>query len=167
MARFNESNSTLMIQLQIQATDSQEHSLPSTNPIKGQEPNTQFETRKVRHFFRKLFQNLSYLHLFLITTLIIFLTIRGLLSAAHTHHFHPWKWYPPLLASTACARIVAFAWQWLTLRNLAKAIRAAFWLAPSLTCGVGVLLVSTGSALSLAAAVVALVSALIQSLYSC
>ncbi|KAA8516909.1 hypothetical protein F0562_017273 [Nyssa sinensis] len=133
----------------------------------GQERNTQFETRTAGHFFRKLFQNLFYLHLFLITTLIIFLTIRGLLSAAHTHHFHPSKWYLPLLASTACAGIVAFAWQWLTLRNPAKAIRAAFWLAPLLTCGVGVLLVSIGSALSLAAAVVALVSALIQSLYSC
>uniref|UniRef100_A0A5B7B4B7 Choline transporter-like protein n=1 Tax=Davidia involucrata TaxID=16924 RepID=A0A5B7B4B7_DAVIN len=132
-----------------------------------QGPNTQSETRTAGLFFRKLFQNLFYLHIFLITILIIFFTIHGLLSTAHTHRFRPRKWYPPLLASTACAGIVAFSWQWITHCNPAKAIKAAFWLGPLLTCGVGVLLVAIGSAGSLAAAAVALVSALIQSLYSC
>ncbi|KAA8518352.1 hypothetical protein F0562_015765 [Nyssa sinensis] len=167
MARIKDSNATEIIQVQIQAIDSQEHSLPSTIPIKVQGSNTQIETRTGGLFFRKLFRNLFYLHIFLITILIIFLTIRGLLSAAHNHHFHPRKWYPPLLASTACAGIVVFAWQWITHCNPAKAFKAAFWLGPLLTCGVGILLISIGSAGSLAAGAVAIVSALIQSLYSC
>ncbi|CAK9166560.1 unnamed protein product [Ilex paraguariensis] len=133
-----------------------------------QEPNsTQFETRTTGTFFRNLFRNAFYLHSLLMAILVIFLTIRGLLSAAHSHHFHPKKWYPPLLASTACAGIVSFAWQSVTCCNPPRAIKAAFWLSPVLTCAVGILFVLIGSAGSLVAGAVALLSSVIQSLYSC
>lgn len=124
----------------------------------------QFETRASSNFIKKIFQNLFFLNIFLITVLVIFLTIRGLLSAAH---FHPRKWYPPLLASTACAGIISFAWQLMTSYNPSTTMRATFWLSPLLTCAAGILFISIGSPGSLAVAVVALVSAVIQSLYSC
>ncbi|XP_027359530.1 protein PNS1 [Abrus precatorius] len=116
---------------------------------------------------RKVFKVLFYLHLLLIAVLVASLTIYGVVYASRSHHFHPKEWYPPLLISTVCAGIVGFTWQWITVRNATKAIRAAFWLSPLLTCVMGVFLVYIGSALSLAAGVVALVSALIQSLYGC
>lgn len=113
------------------------------------------------------FRIVFFSHLILVTILIVFLTIRGLLSAAHNHHFCPKKWYPPLLTSVACAGIVAFTWQGITSCNPSKAIRAAFWLSPLLTCAVGILFILIGSAGSIAAGVVAVISALIQSLYAC
>ncbi|XP_027351128.1 protein PNS1-like [Abrus precatorius] len=116
---------------------------------------------------RRVFEILFYLHLFLVAVFVIFLTIYGLVSDSHTHHFHPQKWYPPLLASTACAGIVGFTWQWITARHPTRAVKLAFWLSPLLTCAMGVLFVCIGSAVSLAAGVIALVSALIQSLYGC
>ncbi|KAL6223470.1 hypothetical protein ACLB2K_006857 [Fragaria x ananassa] len=48
-----------------------------------------------------------------------------------------------------------------------KAIKKAFWLSPLLTCAVGVLLIYLSSAESLAAGGVAIICALIQSLYAC
>lgn len=116
---------------------------------------------------RRVFQILFYFHLFLIAVLVVFLTTYGLVSDSHTHHFHPLKWYPPLLVSTACAGIVGFTWQWITASHPKKAIISAFWLTPLLTCAVGILFICIGSAVSLAAGVLALVSALIQSLYGC
>ncbi|KAF8403462.1 hypothetical protein HHK36_011566 [Tetracentron sinense] len=125
------------------------------------EPNTQLKKTA-----RKTFQILFYLHLLLITILIIVLTVLGLLFA-NTHHFHPIHWYPPLLTSSACAAIAAFGWQAATRCNPSNTIKAAFWLSPSLTCATGVLLLSIGSAGSLVAAAMALIFALIQSLYAC
>ncbi|KAK9290692.1 hypothetical protein L1049_008866 [Liquidambar formosana] len=152
----------------IQGTHNREDRLPSTNPFKVQEASTLLlETTLAGQFLRRLFRILFYLHFLLITILIIFLTIRGFLSADHKHHFHPLNWYPPLLTSTGCAGIVAFAWQSATHRNPSKTVRAAFWLSPLLTCAFGILLVYIGSAGSLAAAAVSLVSSLIQSLYAC
>lgn len=116
---------------------------------------------------RRVFEVLFYLHLLLIAVLIIVLTTYGLISAYRTHQFHPSKWYPPLLSSTACGGIVGFTWQWITARNPSKAIRAAFWLSPLLTLAVGIMCVYIESALSLAAGIVALICALIQSLYGC
>ncbi|KAJ9179865.1 hypothetical protein P3X46_008180 [Hevea brasiliensis] len=117
-------------------------------------------------FVQGLFRVLFFVHIVLTAILVIFLTIRGLLSV-RSHHFHPKKWYPPLLTATACSGIVAFTWQWITLCYPSRAIRSAFWLSPLLTCAVGILLVLIGSAASLAIGSLALVFALIQSLYAC
>ncbi|GAV82770.1 Choline_transpo domain-containing protein [Cephalotus follicularis] len=143
-----------------------EERLPSTNYTKVQEPTIQLEATVAGRFSRKLFQILFYAHLILIAILTIFLTIRGLLSARN-HHFHPQKWYPPLFTSIGFAAIVALTWHWVTYCNPSKAIRAAFWLSPLLTCAVGILLVLVGSAGSLAAGVIAVISSIIQSLYAC
>ncbi|KAF2306864.1 hypothetical protein GH714_022162 [Hevea brasiliensis] len=117
---------------------------------KVQESSIQIETAKVAaQFVQRLFRVLFFVHIILTTILVIFLTIRGLLSV-HSHHFHPKKWYPPLLTAIACSGIVAFTWQQITLCYPSKAIRAAFWLSPLLTCAVGILLVLIGSAASLA-----------------
>ncbi|RDX77375.1 pns1, partial [Mucuna pruriens] len=140
--------------------------LSSTNPIKAQDSSSSSSFTNTT-LARKVFKIIFYLHLLLIAVLVTFLTIYSVVYASHSHHFHPKEWYPPLLISTLCAGIVGFTWQWITARNPTKAIRAAFWLSPLLTCAMGVLFVYVGSAPSLAAGVVALVSALIQSLYGC
>lgn len=118
-------------------------------------------------FFRWSVRIVFFSHLILVTILIIFLTIRSLLSSADNHHFRPEKWFPPLLTSAACAGIVGFTWQGITSCNPSKAIKAAFWLSPLLTCAVGILFFLIGSAGGIAAGAVALISALIQSLYGC
>ncbi|KAH0972612.1 hypothetical protein GBA52_024768 [Prunus armeniaca] len=147
----------------------EEEDRPSfTSHIKAQEPSIiPTETATAGKFLRRLFTILFYLHLILIAIFVVFITLYGLISTSRNHHFQPLKFYPPLLTSTACSAIVAFIWQWVTDSNPSKAIKAAFWLSPLLTCAVGVLLVSVGSAQSLAAGVVAVICALIQSLYAC
>lgn len=125
------------------------------------------EATKAGQFVKRLFAFLFCLHLILIAALIIFLTVYGLISTDHKHHFHPLKFYPPLLTSTLCSAIFAFIWQWVTRSNPSKAIKTAFWLSPLLTCAVGVLLISVSSAESLAAGGVAIICALVQSLYAC
>ena len=116
---------------------------------------------------RKLFQILFYLYLVLISILVIFITIYGLVLDYSTHHFHPEKWYPPLLASTVCGGILGLMWQWIIASHPGKALRAAFWLSPLLTCAMGILFVLIGSALSLVVGIVSLISAVILSLYGC
>lgn len=116
---------------------------------------------------RKLFQILFYLYLVLISILVIFITVYGLVLDYSTHHFHPEKWYPPLLASTVCGGILGLMWQWIIASHPEKALRAAFWLSPLLTCAMGILFVLIGSALSLVVGIVSLISAVIQSLYGC
>ncbi|KAL2335125.1 hypothetical protein Fmac_016338 [Flemingia macrophylla] len=138
--------------------------ISSTNPIKAQDSTSSFSNATLAG---KAFKIIFYLHLLLIAVLVTSLTIYGIVYACHSHHFRPKKWYPPLLISTLSAGIFGFAWQWITARNPTKAIRAAFCLSPLLTCAMGVLFVYIGSAPSLAVGVVALVSALIQSLYGC
>ncbi|KAM7500046.1 hypothetical protein LguiA_024460 [Lonicera macranthoides] len=120
-----------------------------------------------RSLFGKLFKALFYFHLLLITILVIFLTVYGLVFAGKNRHFHPRKWYPPLLASTACAGIAGFACQCFTYYSPARTLKAAFYLSPLLTCAAGILLIAIGSAGSLVAGVVALILAVIQSLYAC
>lgn len=117
-------------------------------------------------FSKKLFQILFYFHLILIAILALVLTIKGLVSARR-HHFYPDKWYPPLLISIACAGVFSFTWQWITLLNPSKALRAAFWLSPLLTCAISILLVLVGSTASSSIGAVILLFALIQSLYAC
>jgi len=98
---------------------------------------------------------------------VIFITIYGLVLDYSTHHFHPEKWYPPLLASTVCGGILGLMWQWIIASHPGKALRAAFWLSPLLTCAMGILFVLIGSALSLVVGIVSLISAVILSLYGC
>ncbi|KAJ6877401.1 protein PNS1-like isoform X2 [Populus alba x Populus x berolinensis] len=145
----------------------QEEKLPYIIPNQVEESSIQLETAMVAGMLvLRLFRVLFFLHMVLIAILVISLTIRGLLSA-HSHHFHPKKWYPPLLTATGCAGIVAFTWQWFTLCNPSRALRTAFWLSPLLTCAVGVLFVLIGSAAGLTIGVIAIVLALILSLYAC
>ncbi|KAJ9185733.1 hypothetical protein P3X46_005330 [Hevea brasiliensis] len=167
MERNKDSSFVTAINMQNFLIQVQEDRRQSTNPIEVQESSIQIETAKVAaQFVQRLFRVLFFVHIILTTILVIFLTIRGLLSV-HSHHFHPKKWYPPLLTAIACSGIVAFTWQQITLCYPSKAIRAAFWLSPLLTCAVGILLVLIGSAASLALGTIAVVFALIQSLYAC
>ncbi|XP_031093829.1 protein PNS1-like isoform X1 [Ipomoea triloba] len=118
-------------------------------------------------FFRKIFGFLFYLHLFLVTILTIFLTVRGMIFAANNHRsFRPREWYSPILASTACGGIIALAWPAIVFRP-SRAIMAVLWLSPLLTLGLAILLIYIGTTGSSAAGALALISAFIQSLYSC
>ncbi|KAG4938157.1 hypothetical protein AAZX31_16G033700 [Glycine max] len=136
-------------------------------PIKAQVSSFPNTTTVAAQTARRVFKILFYLHLFLVAALVTFLTIYGLVSDSHTHHFHPKKWYPPLLASTACAGIVGFTWQWITASHSTRVVRLVFWLSPLLTCAMGIMFVCIGTAVSLAVGVIALVCALVQSLYFC
>ncbi|KAK6942067.1 Choline transporter-like [Dillenia turbinata] len=130
--------------------------------------NINIETTVATAFFTKLFQYLFFIQFGLITILIIFLTIRGFLSTnSRTHHFHPSLFYFPLLSSTALAAIVALLWPPITRHTPSKAIKAAFRLSPFFTLAAAILLVSIGSAPGLAAGALALIFAIIQSLYAC
>ncbi|KAI6673589.1 hypothetical protein NL676_001495 [Syzygium grande] len=115
---------------------------------------------------RRLFEILFYAQLILVVILTIVLTVRGLLSAK-SHNFHPVNWYPPLLTAVACAGIAGFSWHLYIVKNPARAVKAAFWLSPLLTCAFGVLLVTIESSVGLAFGIVAIISGLIQSLYGC
>ncbi|KAL8493482.1 hypothetical protein ACS0TY_024625 [Phlomoides rotata] len=119
------------------------------------------------NFLDKLFRFLFYTHLALISVLVIFLTVRGILSASHAKHFRPKTWYLLVLSSTACSGIIGFSWQAFFNFNPSRTLKATFWLSPLLTCAFGVLLVSIGTKGSLAASVIALVFSILQSLYAC
>ncbi|XP_057785316.1 protein PNS1-like [Salvia miltiorrhiza] len=123
--------------------------------------------RREGNFLGKLFRHLFYIHLLLITILVIFLTVCGVLTAARNRHFHPEKWYILVLSSTACAGVLGFSWQALTGFNPSRTLKATFWLSPLLTCAFGILLVSIGTPGSLAASVIALIFSILQSLYAC
>lgn len=140
---------------------------PQPRPRPPPPPGTQNQTAAAASpFVRRLFAVLFYAQLILVAILTIVLTVRGLLSAKN-HHFHPVKWYPPLLTAVASAGIAGFSWHFYILHNPARALRAAFWLSPLLTCAFGVLLVLIESSVGLAAGIVAIISGLIQSLYGC
>ncbi|KAG6424290.1 hypothetical protein SASPL_114705 [Salvia splendens] len=125
-----------------------------------------FEKRE-RNLLSNMFKYIFCIQFLLIVILELYLIVRGVISASDSHRFHPKKWYLPLLSSTACAGIAGFAWQLLTSINPSRAFKAAFVISPLVTCAYGILLVSIGSKGSAAAAVFALASAVIQSLYAC
>ncbi|GAB4834078.1 hypothetical protein Ancab_032331 [Ancistrocladus abbreviatus] len=134
-------------------------------------PRTETERPMVeRRFTRKFFCFLFCLHFILVAVLIVALVIRNFLlsqKSHHAHHFHPLKWYPPVLSSVGCAGIVALSWIIVTWYDPLKAITLAFWLCPLVTLGMGILLISINSVGGLAAGVFAIISAVIQSLYGC
>lgn len=136
-------------------------------PVKVQEQEPQFQTTTKGQCSRILFRFIFYIQLALISILVIALTIRGFLSAANRHQFRPKEWYPPILASIASASVVSLIYQWISFIAPSKAIKSAFWITPLLTCAFGVLQVLIGSAGSLAVGTIAVVSAVIQSLYGC
>lgn len=117
-------------------------------------------------FARKLLQFLFYFHLLLITILAIFLTLRGVVLS-QKHHFHPRRWYPPLLTSIASAGVFSFAWQWITYSCPSKAIKICFWLGPLSTCAVGIVFLLISSAACSAVGAIFIISAFIQTLYTC
>ncbi|RYR53786.1 protein PNS1 isoform X1 [Arachis hypogaea] len=116
---------------------------------------------------RIIFQILFYLHLLLTAATVIFITVYGLTSESGGQHFHPLKWYPPVLASTACGGVISFLWQWITFSYPRNALKAAFWLGPLLTCLMAGMFVYIGTATSLIVGLVSFCSALAQSLYGC
>ncbi|CAF2103435.1 unnamed protein product [Brassica napus] len=116
--------------------------------------------------FRNLFKGLLFSQLTLTSLLVIVLTIRGLILAS-SHHFHPKKWYPPLLASVAVSGVASLTWQCIFIYNPSRAVRATFWLSPILTCSVGILLVLIGSAVDAGVGAVFVLFAITQSLYGC
>ena len=116
---------------------------------------------------RRLFGIMFCFHLILITVLVIVLTVQGLRPNNRGHHFHPTKWYPPLLTSTAYAAFLSLVWQSLIGCNPYKAFKAAFWLSPLLTFAVAVLLLTVSSSASLAAGIAALLCSVVMALYGC
>lgn len=117
--------------------------------------------------FRWLSSLVFNVHLCLVAVLVIFLTVRGLQSASKTHHFHPEKWYPPLLASIGSSGIIAFIWQAFTGCSPSMAFKTAFWFSPVLSLASGVFFIIVGSRGGLAAGVILIVSSLILSVYVC
>ncbi|CAA7041045.1 unnamed protein product [Microthlaspi erraticum] len=115
---------------------------------------------------RNLFKGLLFSQLTLTSLLVIVLTIRGLILAS-SHHFHPKKWYPPLLASIGVSGVASLAWQCIFIHNPSRAVKATFWLSPILTCSVGILLVLIGSAVDAGIGAVFVLFAITQSLYGC
>ncbi|KAI5427652.1 hypothetical protein KIW84_032889 [Lathyrus oleraceus] len=97
-----------------------------------------------------IFQILFYLQLLLISALVIFITRYYRTSdSSTTHHFHPDKWYPPLLASTLCAGILGFTWHCIIACYPEEALWAAFWLSPLLTTVMGFMFMTIGTPESL------------------
>ncbi|KAH1194423.1 Protein pns1 [Glycine max] len=143
MAMLNNSDTTTPPQIIQIPPQAPQQRLPFTVPIKAQVSSFPNTTTVAGQTARRVFKILFYLHLFLVAALVTLLTIYGLVSDSHTHHFHPKKWYPQLLASAACAGIVGF-----TGNGSLHAIPQG-WL------------------VSLAVGVIALVCALVQSLYFC
>ncbi|CAF2343068.1 unnamed protein product, partial [Brassica napus] len=94
-------------------------------------------------FFRCLFTSIFYSQLILISALVIFLTLRGLLFTK-SPNFHPKKWYTPLLSSVALSGLLSLSWQCLFLCNIASTSKATIILAPLLTFSVGIFLVLYG-----------------------
>ncbi|XP_022154493.1 protein PNS1-like isoform X2 [Momordica charantia] len=146
----------------------QERRVPSSTPTKVQEPRVlPVEPTAGWRFFRWLCSLVFYIHLCLVGVLVIFLVVQGLRSASKTHHFHPEKWYPPLLTATGSSGIIAFSWQGFTGCCPSKAFKMAFWFSPVVSLAAGIFFVIVGSAGGLAAGAILIVSSLFLSVYVC
>ncbi|CAK8542901.1 unnamed protein product [Lathyrus sativus] len=139
---------------------------PQTLHIQAQDSSFTNTTTVTGQAVKWIFQILFYLQLFLISALVIFITRYYRTSdSSTTHHFHPHKWYPPLLASTLCAGILGFTWHCIIACYPKRAFIAAFWLSPLLTLAMGILFMLIQSAWSWIPGLFSLLSAAIQSLY--
>ncbi|CAK9319634.1 unnamed protein product [Citrullus colocynthis] len=139
----------------------------SSTPSKVQEPIHPNKPAMGWRIFRWLSSLVFNVHLCLVAVLVIFLTVRGLQLASKTHHFHPEKWYPPLLASIGSSGIIAFIWQAFTGCSPSMAFKTAFWFSPVISLASGVFFIIVGSRGGLAAGVILIVSSLILSVYVC
>ncbi|KAK1272211.1 hypothetical protein QJS04_geneDACA013002 [Acorus gramineus] len=110
-----------------------------------------------------LFKLAFFAHLFVTSVLVAFFSIRGLIFSSHRFS----RFYLPLLASSLFSALPASAFLFSALHRPSAAIKAAMWLAPSLSLSLGLLLLAAGDPPGLALAVVAIASALAQSLYAC
>lgn len=144
----------------------QERRISISTPINVQEPSHPIEPPVGWRIFRCLSSIVFNVHLCLVAVLVIFLTVRGLQSAS-SHHFHPEKWYPPLLASIGSSGIIAFSWQAFTSFSPSKALKTAFWFSPVLSIASGIFFVIVGSRGGLAAGVILIVSSFMLSIYIC
>uniref|UniRef100_A0A0A0L2R8 Choline transporter-like protein n=2 Tax=Cucumis sativus TaxID=3659 RepID=A0A0A0L2R8_CUCSA len=153
--------------LQNQSLQVQQIRVSSSTPNKVQEPIRLNEPAVGWRIFRRLSHIILVVHLWLVAVLVIYLTVRGLQAASKTHHFHPRKWYPPLLASTGSSGIIGFSWQAFTGCSPSMALKTAFWFSPVLSLASGVFFVIVGSRGGLAAGVILIVCSLILSVYVC
>ncbi|KAF8103037.1 hypothetical protein N665_0189s0084 [Sinapis alba] len=112
----------------------------TTPPAAQQQPQPQTLTGR---FFRCLFTSIFYVQLILISALVIFLTLRGLVFTK-PQNFHPKKWYTPLLSSVAVSGVLSLSWQCFFLCNIAATSKATIFLTPLLTLSVGIFLVGYG-----------------------
>ncbi|CAL5197966.1 unnamed protein product [Lathyrus oleraceus] len=138
--------------LHIQAQDS---SFTNTTTVTGQA-------------VKWIFQILFFLQLLLISALVIFITrydTDRTSDSSTIHHFHPHKWYPPILASTLCAAVLGFTWQFIIACYPKKAFIAAFWLSPLLALAMGIMFMLFATAWSWIPGLFSLLYAAIQSIY--
>ncbi|MED6157814.1 hypothetical protein PIB30_027072 [Stylosanthes scabra] len=98
--------------------------------------------------------------------MVVFITIYGLNSDSRNPHFHPWKWYIPILASTVCAGITAFIWQQYTYNRSVDSFMQAFCFSPALTVLMATMFAYIGTALSISLALLSFVSAIAQFAYA-
>ncbi|XP_074583870.1 uncharacterized protein LOC141839885 [Curcuma longa] len=136
---------------------------PTTTRVDAAQLN--YRSRTVGSFAGSLATIFFFTHLLAAVILIIYLAARGLPSRHPS--FHPAYWFPPLLTSAAASVPFAVLWLLVALHHPTKALRAALWLAPILSCAVAVLLLADDNGVSLAVAVLFLVLALVLSLYCC
>ncbi|KAI5427649.1 hypothetical protein KIW84_032888 [Lathyrus oleraceus] len=149
---------------QQQPQDQQQPQVQQQQPQDQQQPQGSLVAQAVRWIFKILF----YSQLLLISVLVILVTRYDRTSdSSTTHHFHPDKWYPPLLASTLCAGILGFTWHCIISCYPKKALIAAFWLSPLLTLVMGFMFMSIGTPWSLIPGLGSFSFALFQSIYGC
>ncbi|KAM6566655.1 hypothetical protein CsatA_025783 [Cannabis sativa] len=149
--------------------ESQQHRIPPTTNVQP-EARIQIETTlTTKRFVIGLFTFVFCFHLFLITALTVYLIVQGIIhyKAHHQRHFHPTKWYHPLLSSTVCAAILSVAWQGITGCYPSKAFKAVFWLGPILTGAVALLHLLIGTSVNFTIGVATLIFSLTMSLYGC
>ncbi|CAN8255970.1 unnamed protein product [Cochlearia groenlandica] len=120
-----------------------EQTVPTTTtPVA--EPPLQDPPTLCGRFCRCLFTTIFYTQLILISSLVIFLTFRGLVFTKNPN-FLPKKWYAPLLTSVALSGVLSLAWNCFFLCNKATTIKATLILTPILIVSVGVVIVLNGA----------------------
>ncbi|CAN8255976.1 unnamed protein product [Cochlearia groenlandica] len=119
-----------------------EQTVPTTTtPVA--EPPLQDPPTLCGRFCRCLFTTIFYTQLILISSLVIFLTFRGLVFTKNPN-FLPKKWYAPLLSSVALSGVLSLAWNCFFLCNKAATCNLTVFLSPMLVFSVGVVILSNG-----------------------
>ncbi|KAL8129515.1 hypothetical protein V2J09_018670 [Rumex salicifolius] len=114
------------------------------------------------------FTILFFLHLAIVSVLVVALLIHGFLISPDRHRkFHPKKWFLPLFASILFAVISSLSWLLIIRFRPSAALKAVFWLSPLFTLGIGVVLVMAGSPADLGVGILAIISSVAFSIYGC